>query len=143
MRWLLRRDTRDARLLVLRLRFRVLRCGDDFAETMTAALTTVYAAGLLFPGDTTGASPAWRVLRELLRGDVGIGVMFALLAVPLWLSALRLISETGRQVILVVTFSVWVGMAVGFFLGYPLSLGPWLCTLYALTAWMAYLRADR
>lgn len=143
MRWLLRRDTRDARLLVLRLRIRVLRYGDDFAETMTAALASVYAAGLLFPGDTTGGGKAWRVLRELLYDDLGIGLLFAVLAVPLWLSALRLLGDRTRQAVLVVAFSVWVGMAVGFLLGYPWSLGPWLCSLYALTAWMAYLRADR
>jgi hypothetical protein len=140
VRWLIRRDTRAARWLVLKLRFRVSRFGDDYAETMTAALATVYGVVLLLPGDTTGHADAWRVLAGHLRGDVGIGLIFAALAGPLWLSAMRLIHGRLRTGVLLTALAVWVGMAVGFFLGYPNSLGPWVCALYAATAWMAYLR---
>lgn len=143
MRWLLRRDTRAARLLVLRLRLRVLRYGDDFAETMTASLATVYGLVLLLPGDTTGRAQAWRVLRSILGGDIPLGVLFTLLAIPLWLAALRLIDELLRQVVYELTLAIWFGMAFGFFLGYPASLGPYVALLYALTAWMAYLRTDK
>jgi hypothetical protein len=140
MRWLIRKDTRAARWIVLKLRFRVLRYGDDYAETMTAALATVYGLVLLLPGDTTGHAQAWRVLAGHLHGDIGIGLIFTTLAGPLWLSAFRLIHGHLRNAMLLTAFAVWVGMGVGFFLGYPSSLGPWLCLLYALTAWMAYLR---
>lgn len=143
MRWLIRRDTRRARWLILLLRIRVLRYGDDFAETMTASLALVYGVVLLFPGDTTGHAIAWRVLRELCGGDIGLGLLFAVLAVFLWLAALRLVGDVLRQLAFVIAFAVWVGMAVGFFAGYPSSLGPYLSILYALTAWMAYMRADR
>jgi hypothetical protein len=142
VKWLIRRDTRSARWLVPKLRFRVLRYGDDYAETMTAALATVYGVVLLLPGDTTGQAQAWRVLREMLSGDVGIGLLFIVLAGPLWLAVFRLVGDFTRRVIYELTLSIWVGMGVGFFLGYANSLGPWLCLLYALTAWMAYLRTD-
>lgn len=142
MRWILDPATRDARWRILKLRWSVLRYGDDFAETMSAALATVYGVVLLLPGDTTGKAQAWRVLREAFNGDVGMGLFFTALAVPLWLGAFRLIPDRVRAFTFLATFSVWVGMAVGFFLGYPWSLGPYVSALYAVTAWIAYLRAD-
>ena len=110
---------------------------------MTASLALVYGVVLLFPGDTTRHAPAWRVLRELLGGDIGLGTLFAVLAAALWLAVLRLIGDQLRQTAFLVAFAVWIGMAVGFFLGYASSLGPYLSLLYAMTAWMAYMRADR
>lgn len=143
MRWLLRRDTRHARLIVLRLRIRALKYGDDFAETYLAALATVYSLALLcLPGDTTAGSLAWRTIVRITHGDTGLGLLFALFAVPLWLSVLRLVGEEVRRTVLVATFALWVGMAVGFFTGYAWSLGPWLAALNAATAWVAYLRSD-
>lgn len=140
--WLLRRDTRRARLLVLRVRLRALRYGDDFAETYLACDAAIYGVVTALPGDTTGASPAWETINRLLHGDPGISAVFLILTVALWLSLLRLIPDTARQVVLVATFAVWVGMAVGFFSGYPWSLGPWVALLNAAAAWIAYLRAD-
>src|SRR4051812_25971974 len=115
MKWLLRGDTRHARLLVLRLRFRALRYGDDYAETYLALDAAIYGLVMLLPGDTTGSSQAWSTLARLGRGDAGLGMMFTVLAIALWLSTLRLVSDAARRAILVATFAVWVGMSVGFF----------------------------
>lgn len=142
MKWLVRRDTRHARLLVLRLRLRALRYGDDFAETYLALDALIYGVVMLLPGDTTGGSKAFTDIAALLHGDVGIGLLFSALAVALTLSTLRLVSEDVQRGILVVTFAVWMGMSVGFFAGYAWSLGPWIGLLNALAAWVAYLRSD-
>lgn len=142
MRWLLRPDTRHARLLILRLRVRTLRYGDDFAELYLALDATIYGLVLLLPGDTTGGAASFSVLARLFHGDVGLGLIFSALAAALWLSALRLIPPAGQRCVLTATFAAWVGMSVGFFAGYPWSLGPWVALLNALAAWIAYLRVD-
>jgi hypothetical protein len=127
---------------VLRARLHALQRGDDFAETYLAIDAAIYGLVTLLPGDTTGASPAWHTINEILHGDLGVGVLFTTLAVALWLSLLRLIPDKWRRGVLVATFAVWVGMAVGFFTGYAWSLGPWIALLNAAAAWIAYLRAD-
>lgn len=143
MKWLMRGDTRQARIVVLKLRFQALRYGDDFAETYLALDAAIYGLVLLLPGDTMGHAAAWSVIARLTDGDNGLGALFAVLAVGLWLSLFRLVPNRYRRAILVATFAVWVGMSVGFFAGYPASLGPWVAVLNALTAWVAYLRTDR
>lgn len=143
MRWLIRADTRHARLVVLRLRARALRYGDDFAETYLTLDATIYGFVLLLPGNTMKGSAAWSTIDRLSGGDVGLGLMFTALAVGLWLSLFRLVPETVRAGILVTTFAVWVGMAVGFFFGYPSALGAWVGCLNIVTAWIAYLRIDK
>lgn len=139
----MRADTRAARFRILCVRVAALRFGDDWAETYLAFDAAIYGLVTLLPGDTTGSSKSFRVIAQLLHGDVGLGILFTVLAVALALSALRLLSDVGRRIVLVATFAVWSGMAVGFFLGYPASLGPYVALLNALTAWVAYLRADR
>jgi hypothetical protein len=142
VKWLMRRDTRRARLLILRLRIRTLRYGDDFAETYLAIDATIYGLVLILPRNTM-VGPAWHVIAQLTDSDTGLGVVYLILAAALWLSALRLVPCGLQRATLVAALSVWVAMAVGFFAGYPWSIGPWVSLLNAFAAWVAYLRTDQ
>ena len=143
MRYLRDPHTRAARLAVLRRRWDAFRFGDEIAEPFLASLCSIYGLVLLFPGDTTSHATAWRVLREIFDGDMPLGVVFTIFAVSLWLSAFQLVPFQVKRIVLLATFSLWVGMAVAFAFGFILSLGPYLCVLYAGVTWLAYTRLER
>lgn len=143
MRYLLRRDTRAARLAILYLRVRAIERGDDVAELYLTLHYSFWAAALCLPGNTMSHAAAWSVLRELTGGDDGLAAVCALLAALLLPGMLRLWPVWLHRTALLATVSVSFGIAIGFFLGYPFSLGPYDLLLCSLLAWFAYLHVDR
>jgi hypothetical protein len=87
-RWRFLYDTRRARLLILRLRIRTLRYGDDFAETYLAIDATIYGLVLILPRNTM-VGPAWHVIAQLTDSDTGLGVALLEHEVAEWRAGVR------------------------------------------------------
>jgi hypothetical protein len=143
VRFLLRRETRAARVTVLRERLRALGYGDDTAELYLALKFTIWGVILLLPGDGSRHTPAWRVLREILRGDTGIGVVCLTLGVMLILTVTRLLSDPLRRATLLATLTVSVGFAVGFLAAAPASPFGYDSLALAFICWLVYQHTDR
>lgn len=141
MRFLLRRDTRAARWVVLKTRVReLIEYGTDAAELYLALRFTIYGVVILIPGDTTGVAPAWRFVRRILGGDPGVGVVCLIVGICLFLTVLELWGDRLRQAVLVGTLAISIGFAVGFYCGYPLSPGGYDMSAIAFICWLCYLR---
>jgi hypothetical protein len=143
MRYLLHAATRRARWLILKERVGVLRYGYDAAELYLALHYIAWALVMFLPEEATLRAPAWRYLRGLGLHDLGNGVLYTLLAVPLWLGVLRLLPTRLHLAALWATLSISVGLAVALWLGNPLAVSAYDSLITALICWLVYLRADR
>lgn len=143
MRYLLHRDTRRARWLILRERAAVLRYGYDAAELYLALHYTAWAFAMWLPSEATARAPAWRVLRQAGMGDAGNGTLYTILAALLWLGMLRLTPVRLHIVALWATLALSVGLAAALLMGNPVAVSAYDSLVTALVCWLVYLRADR
>lgn len=143
MRYLLRAVSRRARWLILRERVIVLRYGHDTAELYLALHYLAWAFVMWTPQDATSRAPAWRHLRQMGMGDVGMGVLCTALGVALALGVLRLLGDAAHIFVLWATLALSTGLAVALLLGNWLAVSAYDSLITALVCWLVYLRSDR
>lgn len=143
VKYLLHRDTRQARWLILRERLHGLRFGYDAAELYLALHYSAWALVMWLPDEATTRAPAWRILRQIIGGDLAIGLLCTFLAIPLWLGVLRLVRTRTHLIILWATLAVSAGLAVALLLGNTLAVSAYDSLITAVICWLVYLRAER
>jgi hypothetical protein len=143
VKYLLSAATRRIRWLILRERLGALRYGYDAAELFLTLHYTAWAFVMWMPGEATLRAPAWHYLRQIGMNDLGNGLLYTLLAVPLWLAVLRLLPTTAHLITLWATLCLSVGIAAFLLLGNPLAVSAYDSIITAVICWLVFLRADR
>lgn len=143
MRYLLDPRTREARLRVLRLRWRALHDGDDVACSVVVTLYLGYTLVLSLPGSTTALAPSMRLIHDHLGGDVGLGAACFVLFVATILASFELISPRSQAVVWLTSTAFLVALGVLYAFGNPLTLGTVISLIFVRASLWAYLRVDR